>query len=398
LPPFLILISCLIIIFNQTIFAQIEDLYSKENKEIAGISPLMEAVANNDIDGVRFFSKSSAAVINQKNFGGATALHIAARQGNLEMARILVENGADVNAIDLEGWTPLMRAAFFQNNEIVDLLLSNGAAAQLLNSIGESVIVHAAISDCDKCLDLLFTKFNFIKYMGIATLKEQLSEAFIIARNHENKISQNAIEGYLDKIIKLSPLIMTKNVAPQNQYYLKNQNGFEIIPTPTKTIYAPVNKQIANNFSTTQTNNTSKLSQRLQAKQNSLSDNINQNENQNARQDPRQNIRKPKFIFKGQIKSTSALKTPQINKVITKQPASNKTINHNSIPVNTAKFATPTIEKTSKIIETSHYSENLSTPNSNGAIINQNQTKQKPPAAPIKKFKFKPGRYYTKSN
>ncbi len=328
----------------------------------------MEAVTNNDIDGVRFFSKSSAAVINQKNFGGATALHLAARQGNLEMARILVENGADVNAIDLEGWTPLMRAAFFQNDEIVDLLLSNGAAAQLLNSIGESAIVHATISDCDKCLDLLFSKFNFIKYMGIATLKEQLSEAFITARNHENKLTQNAIEAYLDKIIKLSPLIMTRNIAPQNQYYLKNQDSFEAIPTPTKTIYAPENQRVANNFSNFQTNN---LSASNQTPQISPSNNaINKNENQN--------IRKVKFVFKGQIQSTNSQSIQR--PVTTIIPNNNyQTINTRFSPV-----------ATSKIIETSHYSQSSPTYIANKIDPNQNKIFQ----TPLKKFKFRTGPTY----
>jgi hypothetical protein len=384
LLPFLILIICLFVIFNQTIFAQIEDLYSKENKEIAGISPLMEAVTNNDIDGVRFFSKSSAAVINQKNFGGATALHLAARQGSLEMARILVENGADVNAIDLEGWTPLMRAAFFQNNEIVDLLLSNGAAAQLLNSIGESAIVHATISDCDKCLDLLFTKFNFIKYMGISTLKEQLSEAFIIARNHENKITQNAIEGYLDKIIKLSPLIMTRNVAPQNQYYLKNQNDFETIPTPTKTIYAPATQKIA----TPQTNNISEPIAPTQTRQISQNPTINKNEPQN--------VRKFKFIFKGQALPSST--QTQKSTMIIKQNDYYQTTNYTPSSIATTKPITLIPDKSSKIIETSHYSQNLTNYNSNNTNFNQNKTPQ-PPTNLIKKFKFKKGpTYYAKPN
>ncbi len=349
--PFLIILSALFIIFNQTIFAQIDDLYSKENNEIAGISPLMDAVTNNDLDGVRFFSKSSAAVINQKNFGGATALHLAARQGNFEMARILIENGADVNVADFEGWTPLMRAAFFQNSEIVDLLLSNGAQAQIVNSIGESVIIHATISDCDKCLNLLFSKFNFIKYMGIATLKEQLSEAFIIARNHENKMSQNAIEGYLDKIIKLSPLIMTRNVAPQNQYYLKNQNDFEVMPTPTKPIYAPSNQELI-----------SAPIQALQAGQNRTNIIANRNE---------QIIKR--FVFKGQIQSSS----PSMSQ--TSRNTIYQTTKARFTPLKPITAATKTIEETQKIIPISRYSQ----------ITTDKITNQ--PVMVIKKFKFKLG-------
>lgn len=191
---------------NQEIVAQIKSIYGEDSNQVSGMNSLMSAAASNDVDGVRFFSKGGASLINQKNIGGATALHIASREGNFEIAQLLVDGGADVNITDNEGWTPLMRASLAGSYEIVGLLLSKNADASLVNSVNESAITGASSSDCGECLKQMFEKFNFIKMMDEDLLKNQINEAFVIARNHENKTIQEILEQYLDQVVKMSML------------------------------------------------------------------------------------------------------------------------------------------------------------------------------------------------
>ena len=182
--------------------AQAEFFSNKENLSF-GVTSLMSAVVDNDVDGVRFFLKSSDS-INQKNMGGATALHIASRTQNAEIARILLENGADVNLVDAEGWTPLMRASLSKSAEIVSLLLLKGAKIETLNNFKDSAIVHAAMSDCNECLDYMITKSDFIKIVDIKTVKSQISRSFAIARSHDNQLGQEILTSGLDAAIKFS--------------------------------------------------------------------------------------------------------------------------------------------------------------------------------------------------
>lgn len=49
--------------------------------------------------------------VDRKDSAGYTALHYAARNGHLDVCRILLENGADVNAVTRGGVTALCRAA-----------------------------------------------------------------------------------------------------------------------------------------------------------------------------------------------------------------------------------------------------------------------------------------------
>lgn len=191
---------------SESIKAQIGNLYNDQNDQVAGITSLMSAVASDDLDGVKFFSKAGTAIVNQKNYGGATGLHLASRNKNIDIARVLIENGADVNVADNEGWTPLMRSALAADNNMVMLLLEKGAQATELNSIGESVIVQASLSDCTDCLSVMFEKYNFIKLMDYQLLKDQLNAAYVIAQSHDNAKSMEILTAYQDRVVKMSSL------------------------------------------------------------------------------------------------------------------------------------------------------------------------------------------------
>ena len=58
----------------------------------------------------------------------ATALHMAARRGNVEIARALLDSGAAVNARDRKGDTPLQRAINCRKKGVSQLLLGRGPA------------------------------------------------------------------------------------------------------------------------------------------------------------------------------------------------------------------------------------------------------------------------------
>ena len=65
---------------------------------------------------------------NAKNGNGDTALHIAAKAGNIQLAQILVENGCNVNVINDMQQTPLMVALMTPHNMVALYLISVGSA------------------------------------------------------------------------------------------------------------------------------------------------------------------------------------------------------------------------------------------------------------------------------
>ena len=87
---------------------------------------LIDAAKNEDIKNVRELLANGADV-DAKDKNGETALHWAACDGRVDVAKILIEKGADVDAKDNHGWTALHEAAFFKHVvfTIVSILSAN---------------------------------------------------------------------------------------------------------------------------------------------------------------------------------------------------------------------------------------------------------------------------------
>ena len=198
----LALISLIYVLFSLQSHAQSSLLDSSGSQNAFGVTPLMSAVIDQDISGVKFFARAQADYLNKKNIGGASALHLAARVGNLEIIKLLVENGAKINIKDNEGWTPLMRSVISSNVDVISYLLTKEADATILNSSSESVIYHAASVSCSACLQELLSKYDFESKMKERTLKSQINKSFELARNKEDQKTQDILSAYLELIAK----------------------------------------------------------------------------------------------------------------------------------------------------------------------------------------------------
>lgn len=103
-------------------------------------SILFDAVSRDDREGVSKLIAEGADVDgpDPRNpfFDGETPLILAANAGLVEMTRLLVKLGANVNARSASGWTALMRACNAGDIETARTLLEAGACATLVNDEG----------------------------------------------------------------------------------------------------------------------------------------------------------------------------------------------------------------------------------------------------------------------
>jgi len=114
---------------------------------------LIQAINEVNIDEVKLLIEAGAPV-NTKNQEGITALMLcalcAAETGKSGFARLLIENGADVNARDIiNGDTPLHWSAMHNETDIIRLLIENGADVNARN-ISEETPLHAAVGLTEK--------------------------------------------------------------------------------------------------------------------------------------------------------------------------------------------------------------------------------------------------------
>ena len=81
-------------------------------------------------------------------WGGETPLQtlILNYQTNLEIAKLLLDNGADVNAVNNHGWTALHFAAQEEKYAVANFLLQNGASRWARTSSGETPLLIAVKS------------------------------------------------------------------------------------------------------------------------------------------------------------------------------------------------------------------------------------------------------------
>jgi ankyrin repeat protein len=111
---------------------------------------LIEVAEAGDIDQLTMLLAKGCDVNHVDSYrGGYTALHIAAQNGHKAAVRVLIENGANVNARDGTGCTVLRSAAICHGGwpQIVHLLLRSGANAALADRDGRTPLDWATLND-----------------------------------------------------------------------------------------------------------------------------------------------------------------------------------------------------------------------------------------------------------
>ena len=96
--------------------------------------------------------------VNTPQADGATALHWAAHNDDLELINLLLEAGANVSTKNRAGVTPLSLACSSGNTAVVELLLNAGANPNEALPNGETVLMMAARTGSVDTLNLLIDR------------------------------------------------------------------------------------------------------------------------------------------------------------------------------------------------------------------------------------------------
>jgi ankyrin repeat protein len=120
---------------------------------------LVDAAMEDDINAVRVLLQQGADV-NAAQGDGTTALHWAAIRNDFEIGRLLIAAGANVSATTrIGGLTPLYLAATAGNAQMISELLKAGASAKATNSVnGTTALMKAAAAGSAEAVKLLLDR------------------------------------------------------------------------------------------------------------------------------------------------------------------------------------------------------------------------------------------------
>ena len=184
---------------------------------------LADSAMQGNIDAVRSLLKQTVDV-NAAQGDGMTALHWAVYRDDLEMARLLIQAGADLKAGTRVGSiTPLSFAARNGNGAMIELLLKAGADTNLATGLGTTPLMQAAASGSVEAVKALLDHGADVNAKEAA--RQQTAVMFAAALNRAPVVSLLASRGAdLD--------ITSKIVAIKENFIDEDGNP---VPAPSRT-------------------------------------------------------------------------------------------------------------------------------------------------------------------
>lgn len=111
--------------------------------DINGVSPLMKTIQNGENPELAKILVEHNADLDAKNEKGIPVLMSYPYRNRIPVYEVLIDKGADLNIRNPEGQTPLIKAVLEGNLQMVKLLMENGADPTLKDDFDASAIDYA---------------------------------------------------------------------------------------------------------------------------------------------------------------------------------------------------------------------------------------------------------------
>ncbi|MEN8220380.1 MAG: ankyrin repeat domain-containing protein [Pseudomonadota bacterium] len=198
----------------------LEIAFAQNHRELAKLlleasSGFLEAAKNGDEQQIKTLLEKGAD-INRTDTEKWTALHQAAFNGHTEIAKYLIQKYADVNAKEEDGWTPLMLASVNGHTELVKHMIKKGADVNAKNVDDWTSLHGAAVNgyiDIAQALIRNGAKVNFSDNNSTTPLlvaksvnRTELTELLILNGANYPPVKPGKVEGIIKDAVTGKPL------------------------------------------------------------------------------------------------------------------------------------------------------------------------------------------------
>ena len=173
---------------------------------------LIEAARNGDINRVKILVERGVD-LNKADKNGWTALHAAARHGRIETVKILVAHDADLNKADKDGWAALYWAACNGHTEIARSLVESGANINALKAalqwagryLGIATLLNNTIEYYEGTTDKVDANLDYLALATIAEFTHEINNMTRgIFRNNDTKDAIREVSYYIGLSARLN--------------------------------------------------------------------------------------------------------------------------------------------------------------------------------------------------
>ena len=138
---------------------EVRDLVSKgadvKAKDKDGCTPTSLAMSLGKLDIFLYLASKDIDVTIALDKNGVTHLMACAALGDLNLVKGLIDNGADINAVDNDGWTVMHGTVCHDHWETIKFLIDNGANVNAKIKDGTTPLMLATINNHLEIVKLL---------------------------------------------------------------------------------------------------------------------------------------------------------------------------------------------------------------------------------------------------
>jgi TonB family protein len=141
---------------------------NSQDKYEDGLTALMRAARDGERENIKALLDQGVEV-NAKDNNGWTALTYAVINGDSQVVKDLLAKGAEVNPKSEEGYTPLIAAVHYKHSSLVKMLLDKGADVNTLDKNGNTALTAAVRLGDSKIIGMLEKAGGTDPKRGVAT-------------------------------------------------------------------------------------------------------------------------------------------------------------------------------------------------------------------------------------